>query len=275
VTIHASISSVAGRSAWWSAAFLLWLPVSGAVAQKAVEVGGLYQGENLLVVNETNPDGVGFCCYEVRVNGQVTADQVNSHAFEIDLRSHGVALGKGVAIRLMHRPGCVPRILNPEVIAPSPGFELVEFRAIADGEVVWVTSEERGRMPFVLQQLKWGKWVDVVRVDGLGGPGERHYHARFKPIRGENILRLTHLAADGALEVKGEARFSSGSPELTFDYDHRSQQIAFSEETQYEVVDAFGTVVLQGHGRDVILRYLARGEYFVNYGARSETFKKR
>ena len=81
-------------------------------AQQAIDVAGLYQGENLLVVNETNPDGVGFCCYEVRVNGLVTADQVNSHAFEIDLRSHGIALGNGVAVRLMHRPGCAPRILK-------------------------------------------------------------------------------------------------------------------------------------------------------------------
>ena len=244
-------------------------------AQQTIDVAGLYQGENLLVVNETNPDGVGFCCYEVRVNGLVTADQVNSHAFEVDLRSHGLALGKGVAVRLMHRPGCAPRILNPEVIAPSPGFELIEFEADDNGEVRWVTSEERGRMPFVLQQLKWGKWVDVVRVDGLGGPGERHYNARFKPVQGENILRLTHLAADGALEVKGEARFTSKANPIRFDYDPRNERMAFSEETQYEVVNAFGTVVLQGHGKEVILRYLARGEYFVNYGARSETFKKR
>lgn len=261
--------------AWWMASVLLCAACPVVSAQTAIEVGGLYQGENLLVVNETNPDGVGFCCYEVRVNGQVTADQVNSHAFEIDLRSHGIALGKGVAIRLLHRPGCAPRILNPEVITPSPGFELVEFVANPNGEVSWVTSEERGRMPFVLQQFKWGKWVDAVRIDGLGGPGKRHYHVQFKPVRGENILRLTHLAADGALEVKGEARFTSNAPAVTFDYDHKTQTIAFSEETQYEVVNAFGTVVLQGHGTDVILSYLARGEYFVNCGARSDTFKKR
>jgi len=247
----------------------------GLSAQQSIETSGLYQGENLLVVNETNPDGVGFCCYEVRVNGQVTGDQVNSHAFEIDLRSQGIALGKGVAVRLLHRPGCAPRILNPEVIAPSPGFELISLEADDSGEVKWVTSEERGRMPFVLQQFKWGKWVDVVRIDGLGGPGERHYQTVIRPIRGENILRLTHLAPDGALEVKGEARFTSRTKALGFRYDHRQQRIAFTAETQYEVVDAFGTVVLQGHGKEVILRYLARGEYFVNYGARSETFKKR
>ena len=163
----------------------------------------------------------------MRVNGQETTDQVNSHVFEIDLRSQGISLGKGVAIRLLHRPGCAPRILNPEVITPSPGFERVEFVANPNGEVSWVTSEERGRMPFVLQQFKWGKWVDGVRIDGLGGPDKRHYYVQFKPVRGENIMRLTHLAADGALEVKGEARFTSNATAVTFDYDHKTQTIAF------------------------------------------------
>ena len=78
-----------------TAALLIALSATMGWAQQGIDVAGLYQGENLLVVNETNPDGVGFCCYEVRVNGLVTADQVNSHAFEIDLRSHGIALAKG------------------------------------------------------------------------------------------------------------------------------------------------------------------------------------
>lgn len=275
MTIHANLPFATGRILRPFLTLAALVTVTGLSAQQAIETSGLYQGENLLVVNETNPDGVGFCCYEVRVNGLVTGDQVNSHAFEIDLRSHGIALGKGVAVRLLHRPGCAPRILNPEVIAPSPGFELISFDADDSGEVKWVTSEERGRMPFVLQQLKWDKWVDVVRIDGLGGPGQRHYQTVIQPIRGENILRLTHLGADGALEVKGEARFTSSTKALGFRYDPRDQRIVFTAETQHEVVDAFGTVVLQGHGKEVILRYLARGEYFVNYGARSETFKKR
>jgi len=251
---------------------MAWFPLQG---QQAVELSGLYQGENLLVVNETNPDGVGFCCYEVRVNGQLTADEVNSHAFEVDLRSQGIVLGKGLSVRLIHRAGCAPRILNPEVVKPSPGFELVNFEASSTGNVMWTSSEERGRMPFVLQQLKWGKWVDVVRVDGLGGPGERQYETKIDPVLGENILRLTHLSPDGTLEVKGEARFSAEVPSVDFSYNAKKQKITFSRKTQFEIVDAFGTVVLRGDGQQAILRYLARGEYFVNFGARSETFKKR
>jgi len=199
--------------------------ITSVHGQQSVELSGLYQGENLLVVNETNPDGVGFCCYEVRVNGQLTADEVNSHAFEVDLRSQGIVLGKGLSVRLMHRPGCAPRILNPEVVKPSPGFELIDFKVSSTGDVVWTSSEERGRMPYVLQQFKWGKWVDVVRVDGRGGPGERYYSAHIDPIFGENLLRLTHLAPDGSLEVKGEARFSAEVPQVDFEYNHKKQKI--------------------------------------------------
>lgn len=262
---------------WFSCVWMLTVSflATESAAQNALEVSGLYQGENLLVVNETTPDGVGFCCYQVRVNGLLTGDQVNSHAFEIDLAAHGLVLGKGVSVRLLHRPGCAPRILNPEVILPSPGFELVSFTALPSGEVSWVTSAERGRMPFVLQQRKWNKWVDVVRVDGQGGPEEARYAAQVQPIPGENWLRLTHLAPDGTLAVKGEVRFEAAVPTISMEHFVKDQRIQFSRPTQYEVIDIYGTVVLRGRGDEVILRYLARGEYFVNFGGRSETFKKR
>ncbi len=255
---------------------LTWSAGTGVMSgQQSIELGGLYQGENLLVVNEPSADGVGFCCYEVRVNGLVTADEVNSHAFEVDLGSLGLPLGKGVSVRLKHRSGCAPRILNPEVIQPSPGFQLVDFQAASSGEVSWTTVDEHGRMPFVLQQFKWGKWVDLVRMDGRGGPEEQFYNARIQPIRGENLLRLTHLAPDGTLAVKGEARFKGDVPEVTMEYEPKAQVLTFSATTQYELVDAFGTVVLSGVGREATLRYLARGEYFANFGAGTEILKKR
>lgn len=256
-------------------AFALWAWPGGAWAQQTVELGGLFQGDNLLVVNEPGPDGVGFCCYEVRVNGLLTADEVNSHAFEVDLGALGLPLGKGVSVRLKHRSGCLPRVLNPEVIQPSPGFQLVDFKAVPSGEVSWTTADEHGRMPFVLQQFKWGKWVDVVRLDGRGGPQQQRYFANVQPVRGENLLRLTHLAPDGTLEVKGEARFEGDVPEVTMEYDHKTQMVTFSSPTQYELVDAFGTVVLSGVGSEATLRYLARGEYFANFGAGTQVLKKR
>ena len=246
-----------------------------AHAQQTLELGGLYQGENLLVVNDPSADGVGFCCYEVRVNGMLTSDAVNSHAFEVDLGALGLTLGKGLSVRLKHRSGCVPRVLNPEVIQPIPGFQWVACDAAPTGEVSWVTVDEHGRMPFVLQQFKWGKWVDVVRLDGRGGPDERAYSTVIQPIQGENLLRLTHLAPDGTLEVKGEAMFEGDVPEVTMTYNARNGAVYFSKSTQYEFVDGLGTVVLRGVGNQATLRYLSRGDYFVNFGAGTEVLKKR
>lgn len=256
--------------------WVLLVPALGLLpAQQTLEISGLYQGENLLVVNDPTADGVGFCCYEVRVNGMLSSDAVNSNAFEVDLSALGLPLGKGVSVRLKHRSGCAPRILNPEVIQPGPGFQLVDFQAAPTGEVMWVTSGEHGRMPFVLQQFKWGKWVDVVRLDGRGGPKDQRYAAQVQPVRGENVLRLTHLAPDGTLEVKGEARFHGDVPAVTMTYDSKEQRVRFSSTTQYELVDSFGTVVLRGVGSEATLRYLSRGEYFVNFGAGTEVLKKR
>ena len=108
------------------------MTVTGLSAQQAIETSGLYQGENLLVVNETNPDGVGFCCYEVRVNGLVTGDQVNSHAFEIDLRSH-IALGRGC--RALAAPsGLCTAGPQPRGDCTVPRFELISFDADDSGD---------------------------------------------------------------------------------------------------------------------------------------------
>lgn len=51
---------------------------------------GQYQQKNIYVSNSIASAGVGFCTYEVRVNGNVTTDELNSSAFEIDLTMHGL-----------------------------------------------------------------------------------------------------------------------------------------------------------------------------------------
>ena len=270
-----AVRAVHSLLALFASVVVLLLGITPSLAQQSIEIAGLYQGENLLVVNEPSADGVGFCCYEARVNGMLTSDEVNSHAFEIDLSALGTPLGKGVAVRLKHRSGCAPRILNPEVLQPEPGFELVSFEAAPSGEVMWTTQGERGRMPFVLQQFKWDKWVDVVRIDGRGGDGPQTYTTAIQPVNGENLLRLTHLAPDGTLAVEGEVRFEGSVPEITMVYDPKAHLLTFSGPTQYELVDAFGTVVMRGVGSEATLRYLSKGEYFVNFGAGTEVLKKR
>ena len=49
-----------------------------------VVLDGHYQGKNLYIQNPFSGSGVGFCVIAVYVNDDVTTDQVNSSAFEID-----------------------------------------------------------------------------------------------------------------------------------------------------------------------------------------------
>ena len=64
-------------------AFLL---VQNGFSQSMILLEGTYQGKNVYVQNPFASSGVGFCVYEVRVNDQVTTDEIGSSAFEIDLR---------------------------------------------------------------------------------------------------------------------------------------------------------------------------------------------
>ena len=86
---------------------------------------GIYQGKNLYIQNPFGSSGVGFCVQEVRVNGNVTTDEIASSAFEIDLRNFQFKLGDKVEIKIIHKDDCKPKVLNPEVLNPKSTFEVV------------------------------------------------------------------------------------------------------------------------------------------------------
>src|SRR3954463_12316215 len=77
-------------------------------------VEGKYQNKNLYVQNFFGGSGVGFCAFEVKVNGNITTDEVNSSAFEIDLASLKLKYGDKVTVEILHKDGCMPKVLNVE-----------------------------------------------------------------------------------------------------------------------------------------------------------------
>ena len=115
---------------------------------------GTYQGKNLYVQNPFSNSGVGFCVYEVRINDQVTTDEVNSSAFEIDFLSFQLAIGTPVTIKIKHKDGCKPRVLNAEVIKPRSTYQIISIASDADGKLNWKTSGEMGTLPFIVEQYR-------------------------------------------------------------------------------------------------------------------------
>src|SRR5690606_15482464 len=99
------------RTALLSLAALVCLPSWAGV----IVVEGRYQGKNLFVQNPFSEAGVGFCVFEVTVNDQIATDEINSSAFEVDLGNYGLKLGDAITVKIKHKDGCTPVVLNPEV----------------------------------------------------------------------------------------------------------------------------------------------------------------
>jgi hypothetical protein len=65
-------------------------------SQGVIILEGNYQGKNLYIQNPFRSGGVGFCVSEVKVNGNITTDEINSSAFEIDMKPHKLNIGDKV-----------------------------------------------------------------------------------------------------------------------------------------------------------------------------------
>lgn len=240
-----------------------------------LELSGIYQGEDLYVVNEVGDDGVGFCCYEVRVNGMVTTDEVNSHAFEIDLDALDLGIGRNIIVQLAHRQGCRPRILNMDAMRPEANFNLQSITVDDPGKLAWKVSNEAGALPYSVQQYKWGRWVEVDRVYGIGMEEMYIYSTQVRHIPGLNRYRVVQTDLDGGRVESRETSFIREAEAVTFAYERKSQELRFSEMTHFEVIDAYGTTVVRGENNIIDLRLVPKGTYFLNYGNQNAEFKKR
>ncbi|MFY8184836.1 MAG: hypothetical protein ACOVLD_02100 [Bacteroidia bacterium] len=228
-------------------------------------VEGKYQNRNLFVQNGFNNTGVGFCAYEVLVNGQITTDEVNSSAFEVDFTPFKLKTGDKLLIEIRHKDGCVPKVLNPEVLKPKPTFDVVNINVTEDGTLKWKTKNEMGSLSFVVEQFKWNKWVKVGEVGGQGSPFEHQYEFKVKPHSGENKFRVKQTGFGSAPRYGGPATFISLMEKPSFEVTADSKTIKFSTETPYEVYDFYGNVVKKGFGNSLDIANLHKGKYYLCY----------
>ncbi len=237
-----------------------------------IVIEGRYQQRNIFVVNPVAKDGVGYCVYEITVNGQVTSDEINSQAFEIDLTQHGLKSGDPVVVVIKHKEGCNPRILNPGALEPSPTFECQTISCSPEGLLTWETTGEMGKLPFLVQQFKWNKWVNVGEVMGNGTDGKNSYKFQAVLTSGLNKFRIAQKSYDGDTRKSATAEITSNAPVVSFKYDRKNKSILFSGETAYELYNVYGQIVKRGYANSVDLSTLARGEYYMSFDNRTEKF---
>jgi hypothetical protein len=237
---------------------------------------GNYQGKNLYVQNPFAGSGVGFCAIKVEVNGQVTTDEINSSAFEIDFTNLQLKIGDKVSVKIEHKDDCKPKVLNPEVLKPKSTYEVTSMSASPDGTVKWTTTGEQGKLPFIIEQFRWNKWVKVGEVDGNGTPGANNYSFKVPTHFGENQVRLKQVDYTSQPRYSKPTKFQASSSEVTCPTLKVNKQLDFvGGETMYEIYDKFGNIVKKGFGANVDVTNLAVDVYYLNYDNKTTEFMRK
>lgn len=258
----------------------LFLTNKGFAQGGVIILEGNYQGKNLYVQNPFGSGGVGFCVTEVLVNGNITTDETNSSAFEIDFKPHKLAIGEKVEIKIKHKEDCKPKVLNPEVLKPKSTFEVISMTVDKDGTVKWSTKSETGKLAYAVEQFRWNKWVKVGEVDGDGTPKTNNYSFKIQPHSGKNQIRVRQTDYSGQPRLSKPVDFTSDVPEISFAPVKVSKDISFVAadkpvETMYEIYDQYGNVVKRGYGSSVDASNLAKGGYFLNFDNKMGEFIKK
>ncbi len=245
----------------------------------ALSVEGSYQGKNLYVQNPMADDGFGYCATKVTVNGDVLPGAIGSSAFEINFSFFNLTIGDPLFIVIEHNDGCLPTILNPEVLLPKSTFEIESINVDENGKLVWKTSKEDGKLTFFIEQFKWNKWVVVGEVQGKGTSNLNAYEFKSSPHFGLNTLRVSQTDHSGTKRVSAEVTFTSKTKKITKSPVKVKDYIYFyaegaSAETQYEIFDAYGNLVKQGVDSKIDCSNLLSGAYYINFDNVNEKFIK-
>lgn len=245
----------------------------------ALSVEGTYQGKNLYVQNPMDDEGFGYCATKVTVNGDVMPGGTNMGAFEIDFSQFNIAIGEPVFIVIEHNDGCKPKILNPEVLLPRSTFTVTAMSITPDGKLIWKTKDEQGKLPFVIEQYRWNKWVPIGEVQGKGGGADNTYEFKVTPHSGENTVRIVQTDHSGTKRPSKEVKFMSQSAIVSMSPTKVKDVINFSAngttvETRYEIYDAYGNIVKKGVGTSVDCDNLLNGLYYISFDNTNEKFIK-
>jgi len=247
-------------------------------ADNEIKIEGIFQGENLFVMNPFASSGVGFCIFEVQVNGKVSSDEINCSAFEIDLSAYHLSKGDPVAIIIKHKDGCTPKVLNANVLKPKTTFNTVSIKIDKTGNISWVTKDETGSLPFIVEQFKWKKWITVAQVDGKGLPAQTNYSVKVNLHSGINKFRVKQIDYTKKPRYTPEVTVNNLQPDVTFQPGNNGKttgSVTFSRSTDYEIYDFYGKRLAKGTGTMVNVSSFPKGTYFINYDSKSESFEKK
>ena len=255
---------------------LITLALTSTSHAGMIVLEGNYMGKNIFVKNPFGGAGVGFCVFEVTINGKLSPDEVNQSAFEIDFGNQNIKLGDKVIINIKHKDDCVPEVLNPEVLKPKSTFNLQNIAFDDNGVLEWTTNNETGKLDYIVEQFRWNKWVKVGEVSGEGTPGSHKYSYKITPHSGDNKARVKQVDYTGKPRYSKAAEYTSTAPEIALSETKIKNEVTFQGgETLYEIYDKYGSIVKKGFGQTANVENLEKGTYYLSFDNKTETVQIR
>ena len=238
-------------------------------------IEGKYLDQNIFLQNSVCNSGVGFCAYEVRVNGNLITDNIQTSAFEIDFNNMEIQKGEKVFIEVKHKRECAIKLINPDALIPEPTFELVDLMISEEGMLKWSTLNETNSLPFIIQQYRWNKWQNVGEVNGIGNTELSNYSFKVDFNSGNNKFRVVQKSKNGKLILSEEIYFNHSIPRLNFIYNKSNKQIVFTSATKFEIHDKYGVLMKRGYKDVVDVSNLIKDDYWLSYDNITEKFKRK
>lgn len=229
-----------------------------STSAQELALNGVYRGKDVFVQNPyLNVEG-SFCISYISINGNKVIDTPATSAVKIDLSNF--AIDAPISILVSHHGGCLPKILNPEVLNAGSVFKYIQITA-DDASISWVTTGEMpGDGAYILDKLKIDGWVPIATIEGKGNLDNNQYSIGIDHYAGDNRFRLRYKYNEQE-SLSEEFEFYSELDPITYYPDGNVyNMISLSRVTDYVIKNYEGEVLLKGIGQDINVEPLPYGE---------------
>lgn len=250
--------------------FLLLVLVNTSLMADELILKGVYQGSNLYVQNPSDGQG-SYCIERVTINGKVMKHP-NSSAFDIDLSV--LQKGHTVELRILHKSGCVPNILNPQAIRAREKFVFSSINLTAN-YIVWATRGEKKFGQFFVQAKRNNSWHITKVLPSKGSVADNSYQIPLTHRPGNNLYRIKYLEVTGKYFYSPEVNFVLTKDQITFYPRRVSTKLTFSKKVKYTVSDINGNMLKEGESLSIDCTSLVTGTYLLKFGKQNEKFFKK
>lgn len=234
---------------------------------------GVYKGKSLYIHNPFVRSDSGFCINEILVNNQPMNINLNSPAIEVSFRKD--LMYKPVALRLLHKSNCVPKILNPDAIVIHSSFKFVELQ-LNDTMMTWTTKGDRDDGQFTVERLGAEIWNTDTVIQAKGEFKGASY--RYYPLltSGTNKFRIKYSLPSGRYLYSHELEHEYYPALIEISPLVVTTELTLSRAVDWEITTLEGRTIVKGKAKVIPLRRLKAGDYYIRLGEEQiESFIKK